>query len=168
MDDIDLDVVRLVQQLRSHGIRFGFISDLKGMESGAGDKGKAAMLARILDGVLRTNGAAPDFWMAWPQTIDREMTAQSEPTVPPGFDQMISCALAWYGSRKGTCVFVGNSRAGISAATRLGVVPVDLSNYVGFGSLRADQLKEIGEKRNEAAEAILEQIIVLTRRQSGF
>lgn len=62
--NISAEFVELLVRLRQRNIRFGFISDDRGMNAGSYGQTEFEALSRLLDGMLNIRGAMPDFWIA--------------------------------------------------------------------------------------------------------
>jgi histidinol phosphatase-like enzyme len=164
LGDINRDVVGILKQLRSRQIRFGFISNLRGMESGSEDRTDAASLTRILDEVLNTVGAKPDFWMAWRHTQSLEEGISQNNGQGSQTAAMIEQAIAWYGVEKSNCVFVGRLQKSLATAADLGIRTIPLTSSRTIWSDRQVRAKFasqiVGAKH---AETFIDVIESLTR-----
>lgn len=65
LGDVNAIFVRMLQQLRQKDVRFGFISDARGMTVGTQGTPEFLALTRILDDLLKVREVVPDFWMTW-------------------------------------------------------------------------------------------------------
>ncbi|MCR5942531.1 hypothetical protein FG152_17065 [Ochrobactrum sp. XJ1] len=115
LGDISNEFVQTLQQLRRMSVRFGFVSDGRGMNYGSHGKSEFAALTLRLDELLRIRGALPDFWMAWgihPQPIEKSVRAEAKRRsrdmagLIPG---MILRAIEWYGVDHKETIFVNGT-----------------------------------------------------------
>lgn len=118
LGDIDDEVVELLSQLRSLNVRFGFISDDRGMDAGTHGRSEFAALTDLLDRLLRIRDAMPDFWMAWSETPKEKMASarQQRARWPKPDASMILRVMTWYGVERKKTIFVSSSAAGVLAA----------------------------------------------------
>nr|CAD7045594.1 hypothetical protein RP007_04900 [Rhizobium sp. P007] len=63
LGDISNELFELLKQLREQEVRFGFISNDRGMNAGSRGGAEFAALTNVLDRLLGIGGAKPDFWM---------------------------------------------------------------------------------------------------------
>ncbi|NTA83873.1 hypothetical protein [Agrobacterium tumefaciens] len=122
LGDISNEFVQMLQQLRGSDVRFGFISDARGMDVGSHGRSEFEALTGRLDELLQLREAMPDFWIAW------GIFAQGRETVVQlGEEQrrrngagliagMILQAVEWYGVDKQEAIFVNSTAAGLLAA----------------------------------------------------
>lgn len=118
LGDVNEDFVKALRQLRDANLRFGFLSDQRGMDAGSHGLFDFAALTRVLDDLLRTNGAVPDFWLGWASPAGNIKLHPRDLTTPKPLVASISKAMQWYGAAKTEVTFVGNSSAGLDAAKR--------------------------------------------------
>lgn len=172
--DINDEFVKMLKQLREFNVRFGFISNQRGMDASSHGRSESAALIRVLDELLSIRGGMPDFWMAW-----------SEP--PPGTESqyrkdrrhkprtgMILRALERYGVDKDKAIFVGSSVAGILAANDADVMGI---HYSGWRSNETPAKGPEKEARRLASSpeitdvqrlrTTIEQILGLDRRRTA-
>lgn len=117
LDDIDHEFVDLLGKLRKLNVRFGFVSDQRGMDASTRGRSEFAALAGLLDQLLHTRGANPDFWMSWGEPSQGNGSIMDRGSLWPKPDAgMILRAMEWYGVGRKTTIFVSNSAAGILAA----------------------------------------------------
>jgi histidinol phosphatase-like enzyme len=130
LGDVNDDFVKALKRLRDANLRFGFLSDQRGMDAGSHGLSDFAALTKVLDDLLRTNGAAPDFWLGWASPASkiklrpRDLTT-SEPEVAA-----IWRAMQWYDVAKTEAVFVGRSSAGLEAANRSNIHGIRYSDLL--------------------------------------
>ncbi len=129
LGDISNEFVQMLQQLREMNVRFGFISDARGMDAGSHGRSEFAALIGLLDELLCVRRAMPDFWMAWsgfPQGIrsDRRRRVGAE---------MILRAIEWYGIQKKETIMVTSTAAGLFAANVADVMSIK------YSGLRSDR-----------------------------
>ncbi|NEJ03493.1 hypothetical protein [Rhizobium ruizarguesonis] len=118
LGDINDEFVETLKQLRERRVRFGFISDQRGMDAGSHGKSEFVALTRLLDELLSVRGALPDFWIAsgeLPQRRGTEFQYRNDQGQAPSID-LILRAMKWYGADKDKAVFVGRSEPAIVAA----------------------------------------------------
>lgn len=118
LGDVNEDVVEALKQLRDANLRFGFLSDQRGMDAGSHGLYEFAALTRTLDDLLRIRGAVPDFWLGWASPASKIKLHPRDLTTPKPEVTAISRAMQWYGVLKAEAVFVGYSSAGLKAANR--------------------------------------------------
>jgi len=139
LGDIDLALVHLVRRLRLRHVRFGFVSDQKGLNADAAGKHDAAALIRSLDQILRCDDAMPDFWMAWTNARVYNVSAQAELTGSREHAAMISHAMTRYSVSRSSCIVVGRSQKILSAAARVGVRVFDYANHTEKTAIKPTQ-----------------------------
>ena len=156
LGDISNEFVQMLQQLREMNVRFGFISDARGMDAGSHGRSEFAALTQLLDKLLRVRGAMPDFWMAWsgfPQT-------SGSPRQDPGDRRRrdgagpIHQAIEWYGVDKKEAMFVSSTAAGLFAANVAGVTSIQYPSPSGITDtqrLRAEIQRILGLGRRRSA-----------------
>lgn len=135
LGDISNEFVEMLTHLRELDVRFGFISDDRGMDGGTHGKSAFTSLARLLDGLLDIRGAAPDFWIAWRDRPERKGTHRRhrvDRRLAPSAD-MIRHAIEWYRVDKHRTVFVYATAAGLVAANDADIINM---RYVGVRSER--------------------------------
>ncbi|WP_151343669.1 hypothetical protein [Rhizobium leguminosarum] len=129
LGDINDDFVETLKQLRERRVRFGFISDQRGMDAGSHGKSEFVALTRVLDELLSVRGALPDFWIAsgeLPQRRGTEFQYRNDQEQAPSVD-LILRAMNWYGADKDKAVIVGRSEAAILAASNANVASIKYS-----------------------------------------
>lgn len=135
LGDISEEFVQILQQLRKIGVRFGFVSDGRGMDAGSHGRSAVAALTERLDELLRIREAMPDFWIAWdifPQGSEtafhsgQERRRRAGAGLVPG---MILQAVEWYGVEKKETIFVNSSAGGLLSANEAGIVAIQ---YTGL------------------------------------
>ncbi|MCR6727707.1 hypothetical protein [Agrobacterium fabrum] len=131
LGDISNEFVQMLQHLRVTGIRFGFISDARGMDVGSHGIAEFAALTGRLDELLRTREAAPDFWMTWglsPQESRVAAQTGKERRKTDGLiSGMILQAVEWYGVDKQEAIFVNSTAAGLLAANDADIAALQYS-----------------------------------------
>jgi histidinol phosphatase-like enzyme len=139
LGDISNEFVQMLKQLRDVDVRFGFISDARGMDAGSRGGSEFAALTTRLDELLRIREAMPDFWIAsriFPQGSEAVVQAGDERRTKDGADPisaMIQRAIEWYGVDKKETIFVSSTAAGLLAAD-----DADIS-AIPHSSLRGDR-----------------------------
>lgn len=126
LGDISNEFVEMLAHLRQLNVRFGFISDDRGMDAGSRGRPAFAALSRLLDGLLRIRHAVPDFWMAWPdflQGTDAQSRGRDGQRQSPSV-RMILHAIEWYGAEKQRTIFVCATAAGLIAANDADVIGI--------------------------------------------
>jgi histidinol phosphatase-like enzyme len=142
----------MLRQLRGLNIRFGFISDQRGMDAGSYGRSEFAALTRVLDELLRIHGAIPDFWMAWGASRPpngTELQHRDEQLLKPSVG-MILRAIEWYGVDNSKTVFVSNSPAGIEAAKQAKITGIQ---YSGGPNDRVTEVQRLGDSIVQNPEA---------------
>lgn len=126
LSNISAEFVELLKQLRSRDIRFGFVSDNRGMDAGSYGQAEFEALTHLLDKLLGIRGAMPDFWMA-----SRRIGQTSEIKIrsPGGLRQsyyadMILRATKWYGAEKTEPLFVGRFDEGLLSENDASIIGV--------------------------------------------
>ncbi len=131
LGDISNEFVQMLQNLRVIGVRFGFVSDARGMDVGSHGIAEFAALTGRLDELLRIREAMPDFWMAWDISQQRSATAAQAGEEQRKTDGLISGmilqAVEWYGVDKKEAIFVNSTDAGLLAATDIGISAIEYS-----------------------------------------
>lgn len=133
LGDISNEFVQMLRKLREIDVRFGFISDARGMDLGTHGRPEFAALTGLLDELLRVREAVPDFWMAW-----RSFPQGSGPVVQTGEERrrrngaglpsgMILRAVEWYRVDKKDAIFVNSTAAGLLAANDADVSAIPYS-----------------------------------------
>lgn len=129
LDDIDDEFVELLGKLRKLNVRFGFVSDQRGMDAGTYGRPEFAALAALLDQLLHTRGANPDFWLSWDEHAKGNASIMDRGSLWPKPDAAVLLrAMEWYGVATTTTIFVSNSAAGILAASDADVTCI---RYIG-------------------------------------
>jgi histidinol phosphatase-like enzyme len=156
LGDIDEHFVEMLGQLRDLNLRFGFISDQRGMDAGSYGRSEFAALTRVLDGLLSIHGAIPDFWMAWgsPPRTGTEAQHRDEPLRPNV--GMILQAIKWYDVDNSKAVFVSKSPAGIQVAKQAKITGIQ---YSGGRNDRVTEVQRLGD--------MIEQILRLDHRRTA-
>ncbi len=124
LSDINAEIVEVARQIRKLGIPFGFISGKKTMERSTRSKSQAAALIKILDQILSSGDAAPDFWMAWPTSPYGSTIGRRDDGLQMQSRAMIMEVMRWYAVKKTSCVFVSSSPESLIDAAKLGVKTV--------------------------------------------
>lgn len=138
LGDISDQFVDMLKQLRQHSVRFGFISDNRGMDTGSHGRAEFVMLTRLLDDLLNSRGSMPDFWMAWNghrQRSGSEFLYRYDQRQSP-VGNMILRAIEWYGVKKTRTLFVDASAAGLLVGNDMGLKGL---RYLGLRSNRTIQ-----------------------------
>jgi len=173
LGDINEEFVEMLKRLRDRNIRFGFISDQRGMAAGTYGQSEFFALTGVLDGLLSIRGAMPDFWMGWPHS-PRVGPQFQDNEAPPRVDAtMITRAMDWYGVDKKSVVFVTSSPQGILASDGVDVTRIRYSGWQSEQPSTALHEMEIG--RNLSLPEITEvrllgatiERIVGQRRRTG-
>ncbi|MEH0295473.1 hypothetical protein V6R98_24990 [Agrobacterium sp. CCNWLW71] len=139
LGDISNEFVQMLKQLRESDVRFGFISDARGMDVGSHGRSEFAALTGRLDELLRIRKAMPDFWTAWgifAQERGTVVQAEEERRIRNGaglIAGMILEAVEWYGVDRHEAIFVYSTAAGLLAAN-----DADIS-AVRYSGLPADR-----------------------------
>lgn len=175
LGDISNEFVQMLQQLREANVRFGFISDAIGMEVGSQGRSEFAALTRLLDQLLRVEGAMPDFWMAWsgfPQIGGMALQDRGEPRRRVGAE-MIRRAIEWYGVEKKSTIFVSSTDADLLAAKDADITGI---HYAGSKRNRTTpasvetESQFLSPPESRAIQRLrteIERILGLRRRQSA-
>lgn len=133
LGDISNEFVQMLQQLRGSDVRFGFVSDARGMDVGSHGRSEFEALTGRLDELLRIREAMPDFWIAW------GIVAQGKgAVVQAGEEQrrrngagliagMILQAVELYGVDKQEAIFVNSTAAGLLAANDADILALQYS-----------------------------------------
>ncbi len=133
LGDISNNFVQMLQHLRWMGVRFGFISDARGMDVGTHGPAEFAALTGRLDKLLQIRDAMPDFWMTWgisPQGIPRIPQADETQRGANGLiSAMILHAVEWYGVDKKDAIFVTSTAVGRLAATSANISSIQYSGF---------------------------------------
>ncbi|MBB6165645.1 MULTISPECIES: hypothetical protein [Rhizobium] len=127
VNDLNRPLIVMLRHFRTQGIRFGFLSNDRGMDANSGGRVAALALMDLIDTILRVDNAEPDFWMAMPF---------SKPTCSPNAREarddarssfMLLRAIEWYGIEREQVILVTNSSARTIAASPAGVTTVKFS-----------------------------------------
>ncbi|TRA95288.1 MULTISPECIES: hypothetical protein [Rhizobium/Agrobacterium group] len=131
LGDISNDFVQMLQHLRRIGVRFGFISDARGMDVGTHGPAEFGALTGRLDKLLQIRNAMPDFWMTWgisPQGIRKIPQADEAQRGTDGLiPAMILHAVEWYGVDKKDAIFVTSTAVRLLAATSANISSIQYS-----------------------------------------
>ncbi len=131
LGDISNVFVQMLQQLRTAGVRFGFISDARGMDVGTWGRSEFATLTALLDDLLRVRGAIPDFWLTWgtfSQGIAAVYQARHQGPHSAGADTVLR-TIEWYGVEKKEAILVSSTAAGLLSAGEAGITGI---HYFGM------------------------------------
>ena len=125
LGDVSNVFVQMLQQLREAGVRFGFISDTRGMDGGTHGSSEFVALTRILDDLLKTRGAVPDFWMRWGTFLQEPALLQ----VRDGRRRRVTAttvlrAIEWDGVEQKETILVSSTAAGLLAASEAGITGI--------------------------------------------
>lgn len=128
LGDISHPFIKLLRRFRRCGVRFGFISNDRGMDAARGGSIAATTLMELIDAILRTNSAEPDFWMAMPfsQTADRPSNRKTQQFANPSL--MILRAVERYGIEREKAIFVGSSAECTQAASMAGLATINFAS----------------------------------------
>ncbi len=143
LGDIDEDFVGMLRQLRDLNLRFGFISDQRGMDAGSYGRSEFAALTRVLDELLGIHRAIPDFWIARgsPPRTGTEIQHQNNDLLKPDVG-IILRAIKWYDVDNKRAVFVGHSPEGIQAAKRAKITGIQ---FCGEQNDRVTEVQRLGD-----------------------
>lgn len=143
LGDLDEEFVEMLKQLRDQNLRFGFISDQRGMDAESYGRSEFAALVRVLDELLSLYGVMPDFWMAWdsPPRSGTEIRHRDGQLLKPVIG-MILHAVEWYGVDKKKAVFVSSSSAGILAAKQAKITGI---HYSGWRNDKVTEAQRLGD-----------------------
>ncbi len=159
LNDINAEIVDVARRLRELGVAFGFISDRKGMKRCVQGGTQAAALIRILDEIMSSGGAAPDFWMAWPPLPPDLTVRQTTSGLQIQTQAMITKAMQSYHLQEKNCVFVTSSPESLIDAAQLGVKTVHYITPKGTefrGEFRFEHVDRLSNSR--AAEILFEKM----------
>lgn len=116
LGDVNTIFVQMLQQLRQMDVRFGFISDARGMTVGTQGTPEFLALTCILDDLLKVREVVPDFWMTWgtfrQAQDDRPGAAEAD---------TVFRAIEWYGVEKKEAMLVCSTAEGRLAAVEAGI-----------------------------------------------
>ena len=110
-------------------VRRGFVSALFRTQGAWTAEPTAALkfvaLTRILDDLLKTRGAVPDFWMRWGTFLQEPALLQ----VRDGRRRRVTAntvlrAIEWYGVEKKETILVSSTAAGLLAASEAGITGI--------------------------------------------
>lgn len=131
LGDISNDFVQMLKHLRGIGVRFGFISDARGMDVGSHGPAEFGALTGRLDKLLQIRNAMPDFWMTWgisPQGRRKIPQADETQRTTDGLiSAMILHAVEWYGVDEKDAIFVTSTAVGLLAATSANISSIQYS-----------------------------------------
>ncbi|MBY5774851.1 hypothetical protein HFN63_33010 [Rhizobium leguminosarum] len=143
LGDIDEDFVDMLRQLRNLNVRFGFISDRRGMDAWSYGRSEFAAVTRVLDELLSVREAIPDFWMAWDSLSRAGTEVRHQDDQRPRPDGgMIQRATQWYDVDSRNAVFVGNSSRGIQAAKQAKIPGI---SYSACRNDKATEIQRLGD-----------------------
>lgn len=131
LGDVNDEFVKMLKQLRESDVRFGFISNQRGMDASSHGRSESAALIGVLDELLSIRGGMPDFWMTRsepPPGTGTESQYRNDRRHKPGTG-MILRALERYGVDKDNAIFVGSSVASILAANDADVMGIHYSGW---------------------------------------
>lgn len=140
LGDISNEFVEMLEHLREADVRFGFISNDRGMDAVAKGRSAFTALSRLLNSLLRVRGAVPDFWMASPDFLqgrDTQRRIRDDQRLAPSV-RMILHAVEWYEVEKERTLFVCATADGLVAANDADVIGI---RYVGVRSGRISLLQ---------------------------
>lgn len=165
LEDISLDTIGILRELRAHDIRFGFISNQRGSDGDGHSVDQAAALIAILDHVLNADGVMPDFWMAWPRQVIHDRRSLPQARAPSKLDEMITQAMRWYRVDNAHCVFVGSRQESIACAAELGIRAIRLTKPL---KRRTNRVMPTGVYEtisdDQHVESLIERLEKLVRR----
>lgn len=138
LGDVNDELVELLSQLRGLDVRFGFMSDDRGMDAGARGRSEFTALAELLDRLLHVREAMPDFWMSYGKVPQDSTSGSRHPGAgwPKPEANMILRAIDWYRVDRKKAIFVSSSSTGILAANAVNVTCIP---YFGRQAGRAPQ-----------------------------
>ncbi|MFK3852591.1 hypothetical protein ACI2J5_24185 [Agrobacterium pusense] len=116
LGDVNAIFVQMLQQLRQKDVRFGFISDARGMTVGTQGRPEFLALTCILDDLLKVREVVPDFWMTW----GTFRQAQDDRSGMADADTVFR-AIEWYGVEKKAAMLVCSTVEGRRAAVEAGI-----------------------------------------------
>jgi hypothetical protein len=131
LGDISNDFVQMLQHLRGIGVRFGFISDARGMDVGTHGPAEFGALTGRLDKLLQIRNAMPDFWITWGISPQGRRKIRQADETQRGTDGLISAmilhAVEWYGVDEKGAIFVTSTAVGLLAATSANISSIQYS-----------------------------------------
>ncbi|MEN0117789.1 MAG: hypothetical protein AAGD15_13740 [Agrobacterium cavarae] len=126
LGDINSIFVQMLQQLRQEDVRFGFISDTRGMTVGTHGTLEFLALTCILDDLLRVRKVVPDFWITWGILRQARGTRSGKADA-----HNIYRAIEWYGVEKKEVVLVCSTAEAQLAAVEAGITSIHYSTMKG-------------------------------------
>ncbi|OOO27780.1 hypothetical protein BS627_03435 [Agrobacterium salinitolerans] len=162
LGDVNEDFVKALKQLREINLRFGFLSDQRGMDAGSHGISELVALTRALDDLLRIHGAMPDFWVGWASPESKIKLHHRDFMTPKPEVAAISRAMQWYGIDKTEAVFVGNSSAGLEAANRSNIYRIRYSGLL-HGKAPSTAMAEAHRLSN-----VIGRILGLEQRRTNY
>ncbi|MBB3386240.1 MULTISPECIES: hypothetical protein [unclassified Rhizobium] len=133
LGDVSDEFVEMLRELRELNLRFGFISDERGMDAVSYGRSEFTTLTSLLDELLRIRSAMPDFWMTWSELSGNrgsKLRHRDDWRQKRGAG-MIRRSIELYGIDNRETVFVSASAAGLLAANTADVTFIQV---VGQGS----------------------------------
>lgn len=140
LGDISNDFVQTLQHLRLIGVRFGFISDARGMDVGSHGPAEFAALTGRLDKLLEIRNAMPDFWMTWGISPQGRRQIPQADEAQRGTEGLISAmilqAVEWYGVDEKDAIFVNSTAGGLLAANSANISSIQYSGLPADRTIR--------------------------------
>lgn len=127
VNDLNRPLIGMLRRFRTQGIRFGFLSNDRGMDANSGGRVAALALMDLIDTILRVDNAEPDFWMAMPFSKRTRSPNAREAQDGARSSLMLLRAIEWYGIEKKKVILVTNSSARTIAASTAGVTTIKCS-----------------------------------------
>lgn len=127
LNDLNHALIGLLSRFRSHGIRFGFLSNDRGMAADSDGQVASLALMDLIDAILRVNNAEPDFWIAMPFSKRTRNPNARKAQDDARSSIMLLRAIEWYGIEKSQVILVGNSRACSMVAGADGMTALEYS-----------------------------------------
>lgn len=162
LGDVNEDFVKALKQLRDANLRFGFLSDQRGMEAGSHGVSDFVALTRVLDDLLRANGAMPDFWLGWASPPSEIKLHTRDLTTPKPEAAAISRVIQSYGVANLEAVFVGNSSAGLEAANRSKI------HAIRYPGLLHQKVPSIAMTEAQRLSNVIGRILGLDQRRTNY
>lgn len=141
LGDIDTQLIAVLKVLRTLDIRFGFISDQKGMDVEAYGKAESSALIGMLDGILKVYASWPDFWVTSPTRQPGEYHRPVEQAAQMNLDETFAQLALRYAVDKSDIVFVSGSAASMRVAQSLDVCSFQYIGLQGNERAENDQIK---------------------------
>lgn len=125
LGDFSNEFASMLRELRHLNVRFGFISDGRGMDAKAVGRTDFADLTRLLDQLLRVRGAMPDFWISRGVEVPSNGKTRDEQKWQKNSDtELILRAIDWYCVDRKETIYVSSATAGRHVANEIGIAAV--------------------------------------------